>query len=71
LKVRTFHTLLTPAFDNSCKFPVEALYKMIEAAEGAIEAVDERNKLAAQAQQEQLDHDEPDPEGDNGSSSKL
>lgn len=43
---------------------------MIEAAEGAIEAVDERDKLVAQARKEQLDQDETDPEGDNGSPSK-
>jgi hypothetical protein len=44
---------------------------MIGVAEAAMEAVHDRDELAAQVQQQQLDHNELEGEGDNGDSSKA
>jgi hypothetical protein len=44
---------------------------MIEVAESAMEAVQERDELIAQLRQQQLDRNEPNPEGENSTSSKV
>jgi hypothetical protein len=48
----------------------EALHRMIDAAEEALEAVEERDELTAQVRKQFVSYDEPEPE-DIGSCSKV
>ena len=49
----------------------EALHRMVDAAEEALEAVEERDELTAQGRKQHVSYDEPDPEEDIGSCSKV
>jgi hypothetical protein len=49
----------------------EALHRMIDAAEEALEAVEERDELTTQVRKQHVSYDEPDPEEDIGSCSKV
>ena len=55
-----------PAAINLYRSPVEALQRLIDAADDALEAIQDRDDLIAKLRQPDLEG-----EGDNGGSSKL